>query len=171
MILFFSYYDISDEEIKEIVQQVGKAEGQHCEIVWFPIVHDWQVTSNEIKDVMLQKASMMPWYSLHNSLTLETYAITYIKKDWHFANKPVLVVFDVQGKIVNYNAYHMIMYWGSAAYPFDTKREENLWKEIGWSLEFFIKGVVSGKQWVRFTKPTTYLHKFNSFFFFLFRRM
>eukprot|EP00268_Persea_americana_P029680 TRINITY_DN2870_c0_g1_i1.p2 TRINITY_DN2870_c0_g1~~TRINITY_DN2870_c0_g1_i1.p2 ORF type:complete len:304 (-),score=53.42 TRINITY_DN2870_c0_g1_i1:238-1149(-) len=85
----------------------------------------------------------MPWYSLHYSLTLQSYVIKYFKKDWHFEKKPLLVAFDVQGKVVNFNAYHMIMIWGSAAYPFHVQREETLWKETKWSLEFLFGGLVS----------------------------
>ncbi|RWR74382.1 protein SIEVE ELEMENT OCCLUSION B-like protein [Cinnamomum micranthum f. kanehirae] len=148
VILFISYFDISDEEIKEIVQQIGKAEKEY-EIVWLPIV-DKPVVSKEIKDEILRKASFMPWYSLHYTLTLQPYVINYIKNDWHFEKKPLLVAFDAHGKVVNSNAYHMIMIWGSAAYPFHVQREETLWKETKWSLEFLIGGVISESQkWVK----------------------
>ncbi|KAJ8645901.1 hypothetical protein MRB53_007649 [Persea americana] len=141
VILFISYFDISDDEIKEIVQQIGKAEREY-EIVWLPIV-DKPDVSKEIKDEILRKASFMPWYSLHYTLTLQPYVINYIKNDWHFEKKPLLVAFDAHGKVVNSNAYHMIMIWGSAAYPFHVQREETLWKETKWSLEFLFGGVVS----------------------------
>ncbi|XXG49609.1 hypothetical protein AAC387_Pa02g3744 [Persea americana] len=141
VILFISYFDISDDEIKEIVQQIGKAEREY-EIVWLPIV-DKPAVSREIKDEILRKASFMPWYSLHYTLTLQPYVIKYFKKDWHFEKKPLLVAFDVQGKVVNFNAYHMIMIWGSTAYPFHVQREETLWKETKWSLEFLFGGLVS----------------------------
>ena len=148
VILFISYFDISDDEIKEIVQQIGKAEREY-EIVWLPIV-DKPAVSKEIKDEILRKASFMPWYSLHYTLTLQPYVINYIKNDWHFEKKPLLVAFDAHGKVVNSNAYHMIMIWGSAAYPFHVQREETLWKETKWSLEFLFGGVVSeSEKWVR----------------------
>ena len=148
VILFISNLDILDEEINEIAERVSTPVKQY-EIVWLPIV-DKPDVSKEIKDEILRKASFMPWYSLHYSLTLQPYVINYIKNDWHFEKKPLLVAFDAHGKVVNSNAYHMIMIWGSAAYPFHVQREETLWKETKWSLEFLFGGVVSeSEKWVR----------------------
>lgn len=135
VILFISNLDISVEEIKEIEHQVGKP-GRQYEIVWLPIF-DKEVTPKEREEIG-KKASLMKWYSLHFSLTLQPYVVKYIKQDWQFEKKPMMVVFDARGKVVNSNAYHMLMIWGSAAYPFNTPREETLWKETDLGLDFLI---------------------------------
>lgn len=147
VVLFISYVVISGEEIKEIAQQVGKQERQF-EMLWLPVI-DKPIESNELKHEILRKASLMPWYSLHYSLTLQPGVIRYIKEMWHFEKKPLMVVLNGHGKVVCSNAYHKIMVWGNAAYPFDNHRVETLWKVARWSLEFLVDGIVSEKeQWV-----------------------
>lgn len=147
VVLFISYLNISDEEIKEITQQVGK-QGRQFEILWLPII-DKPLESNEIKHEILRKASLMPWYSLNYSFILQPAVIRFIKEVWRFEKKPLMVVLNGHGNIVCSNAYHKFMVWGSAAYPFDDHRVETLWEEATWSLEFLVDGIVSDKeQWV-----------------------
>ncbi|KAJ0075584.1 hypothetical protein Patl1_33349 [Pistacia atlantica] len=45
----------------------------------------------------------------------------------NFKKKPILVVLDPQGKLVNTNALHMLWIWGSLAFPFTSTREAELW--------------------------------------------
>ncbi|RWR74400.1 protein SIEVE ELEMENT OCCLUSION B-like protein [Cinnamomum micranthum f. kanehirae] len=139
VILFFSYFDVSDEEIKEIEQQAWKTDKRPYEIVWLPILYR-QDLSDEIKKVIERKARLMPWYSLHYSLTLKPYVIKYIKNKWHFEKKPLLVALNEQGNINSFNVYNMIKIWESKAYPFDRDTEENLWSNFKWRLGFFIDG-------------------------------
>ncbi|XXG49636.1 hypothetical protein AAC387_Pa02g3765 [Persea americana] len=149
VILFISYLDISEEQVKEVDQQVCKPERQY-EIVWLPICDDTvtKMETKEIEQTILSKASLMRCYSLHYSVTLQSYVIQYIKKEWLLEKKEAMVVFDAYGKVVNSNAYQMTMVWGSAAYPFHAQREEILWRK--WSIErLLIEVVVSEKQkWV-----------------------
>ncbi|KAJ8645918.1 hypothetical protein MRB53_007666 [Persea americana] len=71
-----------------------------------------------------------------------------IKEMRHFEKKPLMVVLNGHGKVVCSNAYHKIMVWGNAAYPFDNHRVETLWKVARWSLEFLVDGIASEKeQW------------------------
>ncbi|XXG49461.1 hypothetical protein AAC387_Pa02g3641 [Persea americana] len=148
VILFISYLDISDHEIKEIIQKSTKTQRQY-EVVWLPII-DKSVASTDIRNEILRKASMMPWYSLHHSLLPQPAVIRYIKEKWHFEKKPLLVVFNAQGEVVNLNAYHMIITWGNEAFPFNTEREETLWKEAPWSLHFLVDETdVDKERWVK----------------------
>ncbi|XXG49629.1 hypothetical protein AAC387_Pa02g3758 [Persea americana] len=144
VILFISNLDILDEEINEIAERVSTPVKQY-EIVWLPIVD----MPNTKKDVIEKKAQLMKWRSLHYSVTLQPYVIQYIKKDWHFEKKPVMVVFNAHGKVVNSNAYHMIMIWGNEAYPFFANREETLWRNSKWNLRFLIDGVANDEQWFK----------------------
>ena len=160
VILFISYLDISEEQVKEVDRRVCKP-GTQYEIVWLPIRTGTKMETQEIENTIRGKASLMRCHSLHYSVTLESYVIQYIKKEWLLEKKEAMVVFDAYGKVVNSNAYQMTMVWGSAAYPFHAQREEILWRK--WSIErLLIEVVVSEKQkWVRLnilayqiTKPT-----------------
>ncbi|RWR74394.1 protein SIEVE ELEMENT OCCLUSION B [Cinnamomum micranthum f. kanehirae] len=157
VILFFSYLDISEEQVKEVGQQVCKPDRQY-EIVWLPI-RDKTVTTEtvEIEKTIRSKASLMKCHSLHYSVILQSYVIQYIEKEWLLEKKEAMVVFDAYGKVVNSDAYQMIMVWGSAAYPFHAQIEVTLWRK--WSVEWLlIEGVVSEKQqWVE-EKRMIYLY-------------
>ena len=54
VILFFSDYDISDDEIKEIEQQIWKTDQRPYEIVWLPVLYEQEI-SDEMKEVTEKK--------------------------------------------------------------------------------------------------------------------
>lgn len=54
VILFFSYYDISDDEIKEIELQIWKTDQRPYEIVWLPVLYEQEI-SDEMKEVTEKK--------------------------------------------------------------------------------------------------------------------
>ncbi|KAJ0818266.1 putative protein SIEVE ELEMENT OCCLUSION [Helianthus annuus] len=80
----------------------------------------------------------MPWYSLFHPSLLDPAVIKYIKEKWHFNRKPLLVVMDSQGRIVNTNALHMLWTWGSVAFPFTSPKEEALWCCETWRVELLV---------------------------------
>ncbi|KAL7181345.1 hypothetical protein ACSBR1_040266 [Camellia fascicularis] len=81
----------------------------------------------------------MPWYTAHHPSLIVEPTIKFIKEYWHFSFiKPIFVVLDPQGKVVNSNAFHMMWIWGSNAFPFTTLREEALWEKETWSFEFLL---------------------------------
>ncbi|KAK3026052.1 hypothetical protein RJ639_042544 [Escallonia herrerae] len=88
--------------------------------------------------------NVMPWYSVWHPSLVDPAVIKYIKEVWHFSKKPIVVVLDPQGKVVNTNALHMMWIWGSMAFPFTSLREEALCKEETWSMEF-LAGFVEPK--------------------------
>ncbi|GJW33268.1 sieve element occlusion B-like protein [Tanacetum coccineum] len=45
---------------------------------------------------------------------------------------------DLQGRIVNTNALHMMRIWGNIAFPFTSLREEALWREETWRMELLV---------------------------------
>jgi len=132
-------HHISDQEVvifeqmyQESRQDSTRLESQY-ELIWIPIVEKGTVwTKTKQKFEKLQ--SMMPWYSVYDPSLLEPASIRYIKEVWLFNTKPMLVVLDPQGKVVNLNAIHMMWIWGSMAYPFSSLREEALWKDETWGL-------------------------------------
>ncbi|XP_072978771.1 protein SIEVE ELEMENT OCCLUSION B [Typha angustifolia] len=142
VMLFISDMDISHEELFVLVQiyndtHQGKLE-RHYEIVWLPIIdrhHPWTSTKDETFNRL---ASNMPWYSLHHPSLVDPSVIKYVRDVWHFDKKPMLVVLDPQGKVVCPNALHMMWIWGSLAFPFTSNREEALWREETWRIEFLV---------------------------------
>ncbi|KAJ0972808.1 hypothetical protein J5N97_020767 [Dioscorea zingiberensis] len=142
VMLFITDLDITHEELFVLIQiysdtHQGKME-RHYEIVWLPIIDrhvPWLPTKEENFDRL---ASSMPWYSLQHPSLLDKAVVRYIRDVWHFEKKPLLVVLDPQGKVVCPNALHMMWIWGSLAFPFTSNREEALWKEETWRLEFLV---------------------------------
>ncbi|KAJ1405349.1 Sieve element occlusion, N-terminal [Sesbania bispinosa] len=132
-------HHVSDQELVIFEQMYMESRkdstrlGSQYELVWLPVV-DKGTPSTELKKKFEKLQSMMPWYSLYDPSLLEPATIRYIKEVWLFNAKPILVVLDPQGKVVNLNAIHMMWIWGSMAYPFSSSREEALWKEESWGL-------------------------------------
>uniref|UniRef100_A0A803MR58 Protein SIEVE ELEMENT OCCLUSION B-like n=1 Tax=Chenopodium quinoa TaxID=63459 RepID=A0A803MR58_CHEQI len=67
--------------------------------------------------------------------------IKFFKDDWNFHGKPMVVVLDPRGKIVNSNAIHMMWIWKNQAFPFNCAREEVLWEQETWSLELLVDAI------------------------------
>ena len=145
--LLISDLEISHEELavlqqmySEAREQPGRPESQY-EVVWLPIV-DRSSPWNESKEKLFEDFQMiMPWYSVYHPKLLDVPVIRYIKEVWHFNKKPMLVVLDQQGKVVNPNAIHMMWIWGSLAFPFTSSREEALWKEETWKIDLLADSI------------------------------
>ncbi|XP_038693169.1 protein SIEVE ELEMENT OCCLUSION B-like [Tripterygium wilfordii] len=141
VLLFISDLDLSHDELfileqmyQEARQNPSRAESMY-DVVWLPVVERsvaWDETKQKQFETLQQ---MMPWFSVYHPSLLDPAVIRYIKEHWHFIKKPLLVVIDSQGKVVNQNAIHMIWIWGSQAFPFTRQREETLWKEETWRID------------------------------------
>ncbi|KAJ0436121.1 putative sieve element occlusion [Helianthus annuus] len=116
---------ILEKIYKEAKQNPTKPENQY-EVVWLPVVPD---LTEDKKNKFEGIRNNMPWYSLFHPSLLRPAVIKYIKEKWHFNCKPLLVVMDPQGSIVNTNALHMLLLWGSGAFPFTSQKEEALWRD------------------------------------------
>ncbi|KAF4404214.1 hypothetical protein G4B88_014670 [Cannabis sativa] len=126
--MFFSGVEITEEDISILkpVYEETKKEKSYT-IVWIPIVEKW---SDEIKKKYETLKSKMPWYCLHQFGPIA--GIRFIKEQWQYQGKPMLVLTTPQGKVENLNALHLIRVWGIKAFPFDKKSEEIISKEIHW---------------------------------------
>ncbi|KAL5829285.1 hypothetical protein ACOSQ3_018753 [Xanthoceras sorbifolium] len=141
VLLLISDLDVSNDELF-ILEQMYQESRQHptrtesqYEVVWMPIV-DRTTPWTEAKQQQFESLqNMMSWYSIHHPSMVDPAVIRYVKEFWHFNKRPVLVVLDLQGKVVNTNALHMMWIWGSLAFPFTSAREEALWREESWRLE------------------------------------
>ncbi|KAJ0818261.1 putative sieve element occlusion, Thioredoxin-like superfamily, protein SIEVE ELEMENT OCCLUSION [Helianthus annuus] len=149
VLLLISDLDLRPEELsvldqmyREARQDPTRPESQY-EVVWLPVVTNHNTTpwteGNQIKFEGLR--NMMPWYSVFHPSLLDPAVIKYIKEVWHFNQKPMLVVMDPQGRIVNTNALHMMWIWGSVAFPFTSLREEALWREETWRIELLADSI------------------------------
>lgn len=135
VLLFISDLDISHAELSVLYQKYHESRKHHqFEVVWLPVV-DWSTPWDEATEKQFEtNQSAMPWYSLSHPSFLDPAVIRYIKNEWRFNKKPMLVVLDPQGRVANPNALHMINIWGSRAFPFDSIREEDLWKAETWGM-------------------------------------
>ncbi|KAI7996495.1 Protein SIEVE ELEMENT OCCLUSION B [Camellia lanceoleosa] len=138
VLLLISNLDFSHEEHFILGQMYTKSR-QHptttYEVVWFPIV-DRTTTWDEVEQRKFKSIQVsMPWFSVHHPSLLDPTAIKYIKEFWHFNKKPLLVVLDPHGKVVNPNAIHMCWIWGNMAFPCTTFTEEALWEGSTWTIE------------------------------------
>nr|XP_043627094.1 protein SIEVE ELEMENT OCCLUSION B-like [Erigeron canadensis] len=146
VLLLISDLDLSIEEYCSIDYYVSgmtmQTENKY-EVVWLPVVpDDTETPFDEVHQRQFKESrSMMPWYSVCDPLLLQPAVIKYIKEDWHFNHKPILVVMDPQGRIVNTNALHMIWIWGIQAFPFTSQKEEALWKEETWRMGLLVGDV------------------------------
>jgi len=153
VMLFVSDIDISHEELFVLIQiyndtHQGKIE-RNYEIVWLPIIDRYTPWTPAKEAAFDQLVSTMPWYSLHHPSLLDPAVIKYIRDVWRFDKRPLLVVLDPQGKVVCPNALHMMWIWGSLAFPFTSNREEALWREETWRLEFLVDEIDPAiLQWV-----------------------
>nr|POE76664.1 protein sieve element occlusion b [Quercus suber]POF26888.1 protein sieve element occlusion b [Quercus suber] len=74
--------------------------------------------------------SKMPWYVVQYISPIA--GIKFIKEEWHFKNKPIIVVMNPKGKVECPYAIHMIRVWGMRAFPFSSSVEEDLSNGRDW---------------------------------------
>ncbi|XP_052205367.1 protein SIEVE ELEMENT OCCLUSION B-like [Diospyros lotus] len=147
VLLFISDLDLAQDEIFILQQMYTDArqnptrdESQY-EVVWLPVVDRSTPWDSEKQTRFETLQAMMPWYSVFHPSQLDPAVVKYIKEAWHFNKKLLLVVLDPQGRVVNHNAIHMLLIWGSLAFPFTSLREEGLWKEETWRMDLLADSV------------------------------
>ncbi|XP_024968829.1 protein SIEVE ELEMENT OCCLUSION B-like [Cynara cardunculus var. scolymus] len=147
VLLLISGLDMSNEELSILEDIYGESRIQGTrmdalyEIVWMPII-DPSVQYTDAMDRKFEEMmNRMPWYSVSHPSLIERPVIRSIGDRWHFRNKPILVVFDPQGRELSPNAIHMMWIWGSNAFPFTSIKEEQLWKDETWRLELLVSGM------------------------------
>ncbi|KAK7815167.1 protein sieve element occlusion b [Quercus suber] len=100
---------------------------EQYKIVWIPIVDQWNDDTRKKFEMLKSK---MPWYVVQYFSPIA--GIRFIKEEWHFKNKPIIVVMNPKGKVECPNAIHMIRVWGMRAFPFSTSVEEALSNGRDW---------------------------------------
>ncbi|XP_004288434.1 PREDICTED: uncharacterized protein LOC101297774 [Fragaria vesca subsp. vesca] len=122
VLFFISSLDITDDDISILkpVHEFTKKDNQY-KIVWIPIVEQW---TDELRKKFEILKNKMPWYTVQYSGPIA--GIKFIKEEWNFKGKPLLVVMNPQGKVEHTNALHMIRVWGVKAFPFTETIEKEL---------------------------------------------
>ncbi|KAL9666730.1 hypothetical protein QQ045_001068 [Rhodiola kirilowii] len=148
VLILISDLDILSEELfileqiyNESRQLATKSADTHFEVVWLPVVERATMWDDQKQKHFEMLQGTMPWFSVVHPSMVDLAVIRYIKEIWKFNKKPILVVLDPHGKVVNPNALHMVWIWQSAAYPFTSAREEMLWKEESWRIELLMDNV------------------------------
>lgn len=144
VLLLISDLDILHEEamiLEQFYREAQTMPDTEYEVVWLPVVDMSKPTNEENQNKFRELQKEMPWYTLLDPSLLDLAVARYIKEVWRFTKKAILVVLDMQGKVVCQNALHMMWIWGNFAYPFSSSKEESLWKEETWRLELLIDAI------------------------------
>ncbi|KAF5466032.1 hypothetical protein F2P56_015990 [Juglans regia] len=122
VLFFISSLNITIEEISILKPVYGGIckKDQH-KIVWIPIVEHW---TDELRKKFEVLRSKMPWYTVQYFSPVV--GIKFIKEEWNFKNKPIVVVINPRGKVEHPNALHIIKVWGMKAFPFTKEAEDVL---------------------------------------------
>ncbi|XP_008224484.1 PREDICTED: protein SIEVE ELEMENT OCCLUSION B-like [Prunus mume] len=123
VLLFISSLEISEDYIARLkpIYDFTK-ENNEYKIVWIPIVEKW---TEDLQPKFEALRAKMPWYTVGQA-DAHIAGIKYIKEDWNFNGKPMLVVLNTKSQLQHLNALRMIWIWGCQAFPFTQEKEEQL---------------------------------------------
>ncbi|KAK9734029.1 hypothetical protein RND81_04G109900 [Saponaria officinalis] len=157
VLFFISDLDVSEEELGilgKIYKESRTNEKEfEYEIVWLPVV-DQMTKESEQKLKMLQYK--MPWYTLLHPSILDAVSKRFIREYLGFVKKQVIVAVNPVGKETSRDAYHLMLIWGNAAYPFTRERIDELWKKETWKPDFLLASVLPEfNKWA--AQPNTYV--------------
>ncbi|XP_054794691.1 protein SIEVE ELEMENT OCCLUSION B-like [Prosopis cineraria] len=129
--LFVSTLDITEEELSVVLKIhesiKTKNQTEQYKIVWVPIVEEW--TEQLRKKFELLKTKM-PFFVVEHFGSVAGFK--YIKEEWQFKKKPMVVTMNHQGKILHPNAFHLVQAWGFKAFPFTKTQEEEIHTSRQW---------------------------------------
>ena len=114
VLLFIKDLEITYEVLQKLVEAIYIVEQveptlpkSRFKIVWIPVVGK-STPWNAEKQRQFETLQMeMSCYSMYHPSQLDSIVIIHIKEVWHFIKKPLLVVLDPQGEVVNLNAFHI----------------------------------------------------------------
>ncbi|XP_042501313.1 protein SIEVE ELEMENT OCCLUSION A-like [Macadamia integrifolia] len=130
------------------------------ELVFLPLRKTTGSKAEELKKMLDDKKMVdekkMKWHLVHHDHQINRGAVKYIKEVWHFNNKPILVVLNTQGKVINQNAFNNIRICGAMDLSIVLKTEAQLWAEATaaattWGPELLLQTIDEGKkilQWM-----------------------
>ncbi|KAF9671640.1 hypothetical protein SADUNF_Sadunf12G0068600 [Salix dunnii] len=143
--LLVSGLDLSKEGIDVIVKlyQEAKIKGEvQYEVVWIPVTETitWEQEKQQKFEELL---ALVPWYAVPAPSKIKTEVIKYMKTEWKFEEKMILVPLDRQGKFGSLNALDMLLIGGNkAVLSIFSERKESLWESQKiWTLELLLGGI------------------------------
>jgi hypothetical protein len=121
VLLLISGPDITDKDLSTL-KQLRKEIGSHGKVVWVPIVVQSKTTIN-IERKFRSLGSEVPLYIVHQFLPIP--GIKFIREEWLFTNKPIVVVINPKVKVEHHILVEQIR--GINSFPcFRKKRIEVL---------------------------------------------
>ncbi|KAK4258094.1 hypothetical protein QN277_007590 [Acacia crassicarpa] len=144
VLLFLSgLYSISDETrlLKSIYEglqrdpkEVKGFRKEDFKILWAPIVDD-QYSPGESSNITDRKQfeelkKQMEWYVVEYTI-IPPVCKKLIRDRLKYQNKPIVPVFNPQGRLTNENALHMLFAWGDPAFPWG--KDDDLHLNMKWN--------------------------------------
>ncbi|MED6174774.1 hypothetical protein PIB30_072187 [Stylosanthes scabra] len=119
LFLFISGLDNIESEIKFlklIDNSITKRHKKDCKILWVPTVEKDYWSEEDIEKFERLKSSM-PWYVVPQHLSpIKGYKA--LKEEWNYKDKPIVVVADASGKVLNKNVLNLNFLACLRAFPF-----------------------------------------------------
>ncbi|KAI9123222.1 hypothetical protein K1719_006111 [Acacia pycnantha] len=129
--LFVSTLDMTDEErlvllkIREAIETKNQTE--QYTILWVPIVEEW---TDQLSKSFENLKAEMPFFVVEHFGSVAGFK--YMKEEWQFEKKAMVVTMNHQGKILHHNAFHLIHSWGIKAFPFTKTKEDEIHSSRQW---------------------------------------
>ena len=145
--LFISDLEISNDDIsmlQKIFDKARKEEKEQYKIVWIPFVE--QLREGLDKEFET-KRSTMPWYVARYYLPKAS--CRFIKKQWNFKVKPLLVALNPQGKMECENAILIFSIYGVEAFPFTSAKVKTRETDFSWLWSPIINANSEIENWVK----------------------
>ncbi|KAJ0075150.1 hypothetical protein Patl1_33453 [Pistacia atlantica] len=130
----------ADKELPFMPKKMNE-ESRQFEMVWIPVVDRSTPWTEAEENQFVIHQWCTPWYSVCHHSIIDLAVIMHIVEVWNFKGKPIVVVLDPQGKVVNNNALHMLWIWESLAFPFTRAREEELCKQQTWGIKLLADSI------------------------------
>ncbi|XP_019167783.1 PREDICTED: protein SIEVE ELEMENT OCCLUSION B-like [Ipomoea nil] len=164
LLVISSGLDISKERA-EYLGKVYKDCQQNHGMIWIPVVNGrrrefWNEEKvNEFESLL----AVMGFYSVKDPRKSVAAGLhKYVEEDlfqgvekddfFRIGKEPIVVVLDYKGKFVHKNAMGMILAWGADASPFDTYKEECMWRDETWGTALMTTTIHPIRQWMN-AKP------------------
>ncbi|MED6143720.1 hypothetical protein PIB30_008667 [Stylosanthes scabra] len=132
LLLFISGLDNIEDDIgplNSIYDSISKDnDKKDYKILWVPVVENW--TDKEKEKFEHLKSLMPPWYVVQYLSLIKGYKP--LQEEWNYTGKPIVVVTNSRGEVLNKNALHLIFVWGISAFPFRPEDEERVSRHWNW---------------------------------------
>ncbi|XP_031118087.1 protein SIEVE ELEMENT OCCLUSION B-like [Ipomoea triloba] len=159
LLLISSGLDISKERAAYLGKVYKDYHPKGHEMIWIPVVNApnkfW--TAEKMNEFESLRA-LMGFYAVNDPRKSVGPGVhKYVEEDlfqagekdfFRIGKEPIVVVLDYKGNFVHKNAMGMILAWGAEASPFDTYKEECLWRVETWGTALVAGTIDPIRQWI-----------------------